>query len=145
TPAPHTHKRTFFGGEKLCPDCQRARVKAQEGIEVPPPPPVPGMVSTGGNCTTCGGHTHMVSTSPVTVMEGAPLMAQGGMMVGGDGAGCAVAGADPPPIGPVQPQLATSIPMPIPRGAAGPRDASVMMSSYAPTPIPPAPSNRPHV
>jgi hypothetical protein len=134
TQAPHKHKRSLFGGEKLCPDCQRARVKAQDGVNVPPPPPLPGVVSSGGSCTACGGHTHMV-------LNGDPRSM---MTAGGEASGYAVVGNDPTPIGEVQPMLAGSRPTPGARGG-GPRDASVMMSGYSPTPVKPDGVNRPHV
>jgi hypothetical protein len=149
---PHKHKRSLFGGEKLCPDCQRARVKMQDGVNVPPPPPLPNTVANTGTCTACGGHTHMVVSGPVTVGPGAPgmVMAQNGVTVGGEAPGYAVVGSDPTPVGVVQPRYAAA---PVPPGfgagrpgmAPGPRDPSVMMSGYSPAPVEPPGVNRPHI
>src|ERR1700678_2187527 len=37
-PAPHTHHGLF--GRRHCVECQRAYVKAHDGIDVPAPPPI---------------------------------------------------------------------------------------------------------
>ena len=127
----HKHPRNLFGKEKLCVECQRAKLKAQ-GIDMPAPPPLPqGVVMEGGVCTTC--------------QPGAPGMA----VVNGDTApGFAVVGdpmmpgEGPAPIGVVQARPGGPM-MP----GAGLMDRSVMPTSIprAPEPIAPAESNRPHV
>lgn len=146
---PHKHRRTLFGGERLCAECQRARAKAEHGVNVPPPPPLPGPAVSGGECTACGAATQV--TASHGPMKGAP-----GMASTAGGPGYAVVGAEPPvdyaatgadplPVGVATPRMA-SRPAPAPaRPGAGPRDASLMTSSYSPAP-PVAPgANRPHV
>lgn len=140
---PHQHRRGLFGKQKLCAECQRAKLQAQ-GINIPPPPALPqGVVTTdGGVCTTCqqaAGQEGVVISST----EAAP----GYAVVGGDSApGYAVVGgqmptADPSPIGVVQGRPAQA-----PGRPAG-TDRSVMQASVAPAPDPvrPAGSNRPQI
>lgn len=140
---PHNHRRGLFGKQKLCAECQRAKLQAQ-GINIPPPPSLPGqvvsegVVTEGGVCTACqAGQGAVVSDS-----------ASGYAVVGGDSApGYAVVGgqapsADPSPIGVVQAR-----PTQAPGRSAG-TDRSVMQASNAgpaPDPIKPAGSNRPQI
>ena len=54
--AQHQHRRNIFGQEVLCTDCQRARIKAKDGIDIPPPPPIPqpGVAELqSGRCEHC--------------------------------------------------------------------------------------------
>lgn len=150
---PHNHRRGLFGKQKLCAECQRTQLQAQ-GINVPPPPSLPGQVVTagvmpegivtegvvteGGVCTTC-----QAGQQGVVVSDSA----SGYAVVGGDSApGYAVVGgqaptSDPSPIGVVQ-----SRPNQAPGRSAG-TDRSVMQASVtpAPEPIRPAGSNRPQI
>jgi hypothetical protein len=137
--SPHKHRRGLFGKERLCAECQRAKLQAQ-GINIPPPPALPtGTVVTEGEvCTTC-----QASAGQPMIVEGA---APGYAVVGGDSApGYAVVGgqgptADPSPIGMVQarPNRAP--------GQPATADRSVMpVSTAAPEPVRPLGSNRPHI
>ena len=131
---PHNHRRGLFGKEKLCAECQRAKLQAQ-GINIPPPPPIPngvvteGVVTTdGGVCTTCQSGPRMVVTDS----------AAGHAVVGGDTApGYAVVGGQVPTIAPAPIGVVQARP-----GAAPGRntnaDRSVMQASgSAPDPIRP--------
>ena len=137
----HTHKGLF--GRRHCIECQRARVKAHDGVDVPAPPPLePGVIVSNqpGRCATCEG----------AVVVSGPMMdsgahAPGYAVVGGpaDGSGYAVlgesrSGAEPAPIGssrsrlglPADPRMAAAGARP----GAGPYDPSVV-----PTNLPPGP------
>lgn len=139
----HNHRRGLFGKEKLCAECQRAKLQAQ-GIHIPPPPTIPnGAVPQGAECTTC----QMAAGQEIVISDSA----SGHAVVGGDSAapGYAVVGgqvpsAEPTPIGVVQSQAGRA-PASAP-GRAGTSDRSVMPASIpAPDPIRPAGSNRPRV
>lgn len=146
---PHNHRRGLFGKQRLCAECQRAKLQA-EGINIPPPPPLPGAAVTteGGVCTTCqasAGQVVMPAPGQGVVVEGA---APGYAVVGGDAApGYAVVGgeaptADPSPIGMVQARPNQG---PAPASAAS-ADRSVMPASMAaPDPVKPNGSNRPRI
>ncbi len=154
TPAKHHHKGLF--GWKHCVECQRARVKAHDGVEIPPPPSPSGMIYQG----------QVISTSPVIVGDPHGMIVNGsqetGYTVVGPGGpedmtGYAVVGgpapsAEPAPIGLARggqnpwadPRMAAMAPRP---GGAGPYDPSVVPSS-----MPPAQSavagpghDRPHI
>jgi hypothetical protein len=138
---PHNHRRGLFGKERLCAECQRAKLQAQ-GIHVPPPPALPngvvtqGVVTDRGVCTTCQAGQGIVVSGP----------APGYAVVGGDSApGYAVVGgqvpsADPSPIGVVQARPGRA------PGRSASTDRSVMAASApAPDPISPHGSNRPHI
>src|SRR5262249_16792670 len=132
-----------------CVECQRAHVKAHDGVDVPPPPGypgAPGMPIQGGT---------MVS-GPIIIND--PRGA--GYAVVGPGAegmpgyavvGGAVAGGEPSPIGgaraPRYPGVAPRRAAVRPRPGAGPYDPSVMPTSLPPAQV--ALSNpgrdRPHV
>jgi hypothetical protein len=135
TSAPgHKHPRGLFGKRKLCVECQRAELRAKEGIDMPAPPPLPqGVVMEGGSCPTCppGGSMMVVSGE-----------APGHAMVGGPAPGYAVAGgAEPAPIAAVQPRGMAQV-----AGRSAPTDRSVMPTSIpAPDPMPNAGHNRPHI
>lgn len=150
-PGLHKHKKSLFGREHVCPECQRAAVKAKYGVDVPPPPALamhsqhlPG----AGDCTVCGNQAVMASaSSAVQVMPAAapapapPMVASNDPMgrasVGGEG------GGDPTPVGMVSPSIASYAP----RSAVAPhaRDSAVAQSSYSPSAPRPAGANRPHV
>jgi hypothetical protein len=149
-PARHHHHGLF--GRRHCVECQRAYVKAHDGVDVPAPPSMPpGAVVQGpvlaaqvSNCATCQGNA-MVS-GPVMMADS---RAPGYAVVGGPGAmasadapgyavvGDTVAGPEPAPIGVSRagqaglgdPRMAGMAPRP----GAGPYDPSVV-----PTSIPPA-------
>jgi len=119
-PTPHQHKGLF--GWRHCVICQRARAKAQYGIDVPPPPSlgpvagVQGQVSIpaghithapGASCPTCQGE--VVMTGPSTIVEhsapGYAVVGDPGGMPAANAPGYAVVGGssalgpDPAPIG----------------------------------------------
>lgn len=126
----HKHPRNLLGQEKLCVDCQRAKLKAQ-GVDMPAPPALPqGVVMEGGQCTTCQTAPGMAvvngDVAPGYAVVGDPMML----------------GEGPAPIGVVQARLGG----PMAPGAAL-TDRAVMPTSIPPAadPVPPAGSNRPHV
>jgi hypothetical protein len=156
SPQPPPHKHNGLFGWRHCVICQRARAKAESGVDVPPPPslgpaagmqgPVAGvhdhvMLAPGAACSACQGQ--VVVTGPTTIIEnpapgyavmGAPAGAAPGYAVVGGPAGL---GADPAPIGVArnsQPPLAD------PRmAAAGPRPgASPYDPAVVPTSLPPS-------
>ena len=103
---PHHHKGLF--GRWHCVECQRTRVKARDGVDVPAPPPLdPGMqgpvVSSAGHCPTC--QRDMVVSQPAMNHD---AHAPGYAVVGGPGGpeapgyavvGEAMAGSEPAPVG----------------------------------------------
>jgi hypothetical protein len=149
---PHRHKGLF--GWKHCVECQRARVKQQDGVDVPPPPGQPGMAVQG----------EMVMTGPVVITDSHGEVIresqEGGFAVVGPGSdpsapGVAVVGgsasAEPAPIG-----VARSVqnPWADPRMAAmsRPPGAGSYDASVVPSSIPAAPQamsgpghDRPHI
>jgi hypothetical protein len=152
--AAHDHQHHGILGRRHCVECQRARVKAADGVDVPPPPGYAGVVTLAPGETLVSGP---VVVSERVVAQGDPN-APGYAVVGGpEGAqGFAVAnggmpGSDPAPIGvatagqrgPIDPRMAAMGPRP----GAGSYDPSVMPTSV---PAPPEPMsgpghNRPHV
>ncbi len=165
----HHHKGLF--GRRHCVECQRAYVKAHDGVDVPAPPPIEpgammhgqviaGQAMAGGSCPTCQGNA--VVTGPVLTADahapGYAVVGGPGAMASADAPGYAVVGEapfgqDPAPIGisrsgqgpaggPRMAAMGGARP-----GAAGPYDPSVV-----PTSIPPAQvamegpgHNRPHI
>jgi hypothetical protein len=147
--APHTHKGLFR--RRHCVECQRAYVKAHDGVDVPAPPPIESgammhgqvMAGQGGACAVCQGNT--VVTGPVMVADaqapGYAVVGGPGAMVSADAPGYAVVGdgipgQDPAPIGvsrsgqaPGGPRMAAAGARP---GAAGPYDPSVVPTSAVP-------------
>ena len=91
-PPPHQHKGLF--GWRHCVICQRARAKAEYGVNVPPPPslgPAPAcragrrrydhaMLAPGATCPACQGQ--VVMTGPSTIIDN---HAPGYAVVGGPG------------------------------------------------------------
>jgi hypothetical protein len=159
--APHKHKGLF--GWRHCVECQRAYVKAHDGVDVPPPPslaPVAGMqgqvvVGPGGNCLTCqgtpAGPGMVVGGNPGApgyAMVGGPAGAQGapGYAVVGD-----MTGADPTPIGVAQNRPAAWVNPQVAgagmRAGAGPYDPAVVQSSLPPaqTALEDGGHNHPHI
>lgn len=141
-------------GRRHCVECQRARAKAVDGVDVPPPPGYPGAVTLAPGETLVSG--------PVVVSErvvaSSDPHAPGYAVVGGPegapgdaGAHGGIPGAEPAPIGvataghraPFDPRMAAAMPRP----GAGSYDPSVMQSSVpaAPTPMSGPGHNRPHV
>ncbi len=140
-PAPavsrHTHKGMF--GWRHCVECQRARARSRDGIDIPAPPSLdPGVVPGGmaAACPTCQKGAVMASSDP---------HAPGYAAVGGDpGApGFAVVGeipgAEPAPVG-----MATARPHGLggvnmagtgPRPGMGPYDPSVTPASVPPAQV----------
>ena len=62
---PHHHKGLF--GRRHCVECQRAYVKAHDGVDIPAPPPIDaggaqGQVIVGAHCPTCQGEHGRVGT-----------------------------------------------------------------------------------
>jgi hypothetical protein len=146
-PPPHHHKGLF--GRRHCVECQRAYVKAHDGIDIPAPPALeqgagmhgPMMAAQGGSCPTCQGNA--VTAGPIMTAD---AHAPGYAVVGGPGAmasasapGYAVVGGefgvggDPTPIGVSR---AGQSPYGAPRmAAAGPRPGSGG-SPYDPAVVP---------
>ena len=150
--APHHHHGLL--GRRHCVECQRAHVKAVDGVDIPPPPGYPGApgMAVGGP----------VVSGPVVVREyyypggdpnapgyavvGGPEAAPGMVMVNGG-----MPGADPTPIGmarggqnaPVDPRMAVAMQRP----GGGSYDPAVMPTSVPPPPAPMSGPghNRPHV
>ncbi len=124
TASKHTHKGLF--GRHHCVECQRARVKARDGVDMPPPPPLdPGVVHGGsvvqGDCPACqqSAHQHQMAAAD----PNAP-----GIAVVGD----MMPGAEPEPVG-----MATvhphGTPMMVGRSRpGGPLDPAVMPSAMPP-------------
>ncbi len=151
-PAHHHHG---FLGRRHCVECQRARAKAADGIDVPPPPGYAGAPMLAPGETIVSGPT-VVSERVVSVND---PQAAGHAVVGGeDTAGYAVvggqpgAGADPTPIGVARgaygaaatdPRMAQTMRRP----GGGAFDPAVMPTSIpaAPTPMSGPGHNRPHV
>lgn len=156
------HHRGLFR-HCMCPDCQRARVKARDGVEVPAPPPIPAnIVSVGDDrafsakmsrskvfgrknegCVTCQQGT--IVGAPITMTNEAP-----GRAVVGGAPGYAVVGnalplTEPSPIGRVQGPASNRMTT----AAASPRgkkDPSLATTGFAsPTPLAPPTHNPPHI
>ncbi len=111
-PPPHPHNGLF--GWRHCVICQRARAKAESGVNVPPPPsavPAPVvagvhdqvMLAPGATCPTCQGQ--VVMAGPITIIDhsvpGYAVVGQPGAVAPGYAVvgGPAGVGADPAPIG----------------------------------------------
>jgi hypothetical protein len=159
----HHHHHHLFG-RRHCVECQRAYVKAHDGVDVPPPPALePGAIPVGvlgaKDCPTC--QSGMVVAGPVmagnAAAPGYAVAGPGGPAVADAGApGYAVVGgelatgADPAPIGTYRGGQTPSASMRMAaagtRPAGGPYDPAVV-----PTNLPPGqtalanPHNRPHI
>jgi len=154
----HHHKGLF--GRRHCVECQRARVKAQDGVDVPAPPSIDsgmqGQVMVDqAHCPTCQGT--MVVSGPV---PGPDAHAPGYAMVGGPGGpeapgyavvGEAMAGAEPAPVG-VSKMRNHGAKDPRMAAMGGHPGAGTVDPSVVPTNLPPSqvalaspPSNRPHI
>ena len=93
-PAPHTHKGLF--GRRHCVECQRAYVKAHDGVDVPAPPPIaPGVMMNG--------QVMPGQVMPGQVMAGQMIPGQviAGQTVVGQGAPCSVCQGNGVVTGPV--------------------------------------------
>jgi hypothetical protein len=152
-PAPGKHHHRGLFGWKHCVECQRAHVKARDGIDIPAPPSQPGMVYQGQAFQS---GPMMMNGQPVVMMNGSQEPGYAVVGPGGlpDGAGYAAVGgpsADPTPIGLARgatnpwadPRMAAMSPRP----GGGPYDPSVVPSGIprAPTPMGSAGHDRPHV
>lgn len=145
----HNHHGLF--GHRHCVECQRARAKAADGVDIPPPPGYPGAPAMVAGETVVSG--------PVVVGEPS---APGYAVVGGpsDAAGFAMTeggmpSSEPAPIGVARgsmggapgalgdPRLAGAMA----RRAPGSYDPSVMPTSVPPPPAPMSGPghNRPHI
>ena len=140
------HDHSLLFGKRHCVECQRAKALKKHGVNVPPPPALPGAVMTPGHsCAECG--------KPVMVMRdlgngGAlPALPAGYASTAGPAAGYAMAsdmppGWEPMAIGSYAPHLAAA-------GAAsagrGTQDPTVMPTSMASDPVSPHAHNRPHI
>jgi len=162
TSAPQKHHRGLFRA-CMCTDCQRARVKAKDGVDVPLPPPIPANIVSVGNDRGMPGqvarHAHGGKTEECavcqegTIVSGPVMMAgdaPGHAVVGGAAPGYAVVGdsypmAEPSPIGTMQgPGANRMAPGMAARGAK--RDPSVAATEFAsPTPVPGTGHNHPHI
>lgn len=135
--AKHNHKGLF--GWRHCTECQRARMKARDGVDIPAPPSldpgvVAGSVAVGVPCPTCQG-TRIAAVGDSRAAGYAAVgddpSAPGFAVVGG------TPGAEPAPVGMASarphgysgPSMAGNGPRP----AQGPYDPSVV-----PTNIPPS-------
>jgi hypothetical protein len=150
-PQPHHHHGLF--GRRHCVECQRAYVKAHDGVDVPAPPPIEAgamaysqpMVAQAGSCATCQGNA--VATGPVVMADahapGYAVVGGAESMASAGAPGYAVVndtalGQDPAPIGVSR---ATQAGYGDPRMAAmGPRPAGSYDPSVKPTSIPAAPT-----
>lgn len=162
TAAPKGRKATAVirpqAPEHLCAECQRQKLMAQTGVNIPPPPALPaGEMMPGEVCTKCGAPTAVVlrgnatpAPAPAPVVTDAASAvtvtsadAPGRAVVGGDDAqtGYAATGAEPTPIGVVSPRFASAAPA----SPVGSRDASVMPTSMGSNPIAPNNTNKPRV
>lgn len=164
----HQHKGLL--GWRHCVECQRARAKARDGVDVPPPPAMaPGVQGQVVHQHGPAGHQHgpvqdagcaacqagTVVTGPVTIIDSnAPGYAVIGGPQGENAPGYAVVGgpipgADPAPIGVAQSRQYPG-PGPVASGARpgmGPYDPAVLPSSMIPaqTALGSGSHNRPHV
>ncbi len=156
----HDHKGLL--GRRNCTECQRARAKARDGVDVPPPPsampagvahqghghphaaPAVAAVSPGSTgCVECeqdaaamGG---TIVPGSIVVSDSHAAAAPGRAVVGGEAvaaefpAGRAVVGAEPTPIGAARASQGNFTPVAGALAAsAAPRDPSVMPSSLIP-------------
>lgn len=149
-PAPHHHHGLF--GRRHCVECQRAYVKARDGVDVPAPPPIEAGAMVHGHsmaqassCPTCQGNA--VTAGPVMMADahapGYAVVGGAESMASAGAPGYAVVnetplGGDPAPIGVSRSALATQGD---PRMAAmGPRPGArgSYDPSVTPTSIPPA-------
>ncbi len=160
----HHHHHHLFG-RRHCVECQRAYVKAHDGVDVPPPPALePGAmpVSMMGSkeCATCQSGT--VVAGPVLASNasapGYAVVGPGGPVVAGASApGYAVVGGevatgmDPAPIGTYSggrtPAAGLRMSAAGARPPGGPYDPSVVPTNLPPgqTALANPPSNRPHI
>jgi hypothetical protein len=126
------------GKERLCADCMRMKLKAEMGLDMPPPPPLPpGSPAWNLKCTKCGrpAAVYVVGNVPM------PLRTMPGYaVVGGPNDPGMVFSVEPAPIGVMEPRYATTVPSP-----ASLRDTSVLRSTYSQNAIAPPPANKPHV
>jgi hypothetical protein len=127
--APLAHEHHGLFGWRHCVECQRARVKRRDGVDVPPPPSLgPGMAmpgqavaTSGGRCAACEAAAvsgpvmavdphapgYAVGGGPAGMAGGAPgyaVVAGNGAMSGAPGYAVAggaagMGGAEPAPIG----------------------------------------------
>lgn len=150
-PAHHHHGLL---GRRHCVECQRARAKAVDGVDVPPPPGYPGAPGMAAGETIISGPVvvseHVVGAgdpqAPGYAVVGGPESAPGYAVVGGG-----MPASEPTPIGvarggqnpPVDPRMAAAMARP----GGGSYDPSVMPTSVPtpPTPMSGPGHNRPHV
>src|SRR4051794_6369944 len=127
-PAPHRHKWSLFGRNRHCVECQRAEAYRRHGVQVPPPPAMPGAEMTpAGTCADCGkpvmAMTHLGQGSTLVHAEG------GAPAPGVASIGDAAPGAGPEAIGVYRPGLASSAPAPGPNSMKNARDEAIMQST----------------
>jgi hypothetical protein len=159
-PAPHHHKGLF--GRRHCVECQRAYVKAHDGVDVGAPPVLPpgatiqgpvlaAQVSTCGPCQGNG-----VVSGPIMMANGsAPgyaVVDGTGMMANANAPGYAVVGGiasgeEPSPIGVSRAGQDPRMAAMGPRAGAGAMDPSVVPASIPPAQVALAGPghDRPHV
>ncbi len=147
--AKHTHKGLF--GWRHCTECQRARAKAHDGVDIPAPPSldpgvVPGGMAAGVPCPTCQG-TRIIApgdpNAPGIAVAGGEKTEPGFAVVGG------MPGSEPAPVGmsASRPQAFAGMNMTGPRPATGPFDNAVSPASVPPAQVALASPRheRPHV
>lgn len=142
------HHRGLFR-RCMCPDCQRARIKARDGVDVPAPPPVPSnIVSVGDDRARSGKVFGRKNEECVACQEGtivgAPIYmaneAPGRAVVGGT-----YATSEPSPIGQVNGVAANASKSGLASRRAK-KDTDVAASSFAaPNPLAPPTHNPPRV
>jgi hypothetical protein len=142
-PAPHRHKWSLFGRNRHCVECQRAEAYRRHGVQVPPPPAMPGAEMThAGTCADCG--------KPLMAMKS---LGHGSTLVHADAApappGIASIGEPAPGTGPEAIGVySAGVPAaaPMPNGMKNPRDEAIQQSSMTTsTPVPGHIHNRPHI
>lgn len=161
--SPQKHHRGLLRS-CMCTDCQRARVKAKDGVDVPAPPPIPANVVSVGDDRgmpvevsrrgVLGRKTEeCVACQEGTIVSG-PIMMSGEMpgraVVGGVAPGHAVVGdvspmAEPAPIGMVQGPASNKTKGGL-AARRGKKDPSVAATTFSsPTPVPGTTHNPPHI
>ncbi len=153
--ARHNHKGLL--GSRHCTECQRARAKAESGIDVPPPPSfIPQgsvvhqghshghnhpQVQTAGStgCASCEAGGTVVGPVTITELDAFPAghaVSNGAMTASNMPAGHAVVGSDPAPVGISRSSQGNFTPFNA-MAAGGPRQASNDPSVMPTSTIPP--------
>lgn len=138
--------------KRFCANCQRQKLMAETGANIPAPPPLPAGVPVPGEvCSRCSAPTAVVTSNsaPIATCSGPGMVVDhsppGRAVVGGTTgeAGYASVGgpSEPAPVGVVSARYAANGY----QGAAGSRDASVMPTSAGRDPVSPNTHSNPRV